>query len=72
LCSHGKIAKPFKIRVGLCSHGKIAKPFKIRVGLCSHGKIAKPFKLRVVLCYKYCYSDSRTLWAVMKGGGLAL
>jgi hypothetical protein len=23
-------------------------------------------------CYKYCYSDSRNLWAVMKGGGLAL
>ena len=22
-------------------------------------------------CYKYCYSDSRNLWAVMKGGGLA-
>ena len=20
-------------------------------------------------CYKYCYSDSRKLWAVMKGGG---
>jgi hypothetical protein len=23
-------------------------------------------------CYKYCYSDSRKLWAVMKEGGLAL
>ena len=23
-------------------------------------------------CYKYCYSDSRKLGAVMKGGGLAL
>jgi hypothetical protein len=23
-------------------------------------------------CYKYCYSDSRNLWAVMKVGGLAL
>jgi hypothetical protein len=23
-------------------------------------------------CYKYCYSDSRKLWAVMKGGGLVL
>ena len=23
-------------------------------------------------CYKYCYSDSRKLWAVMKGGGLEL
>jgi hypothetical protein len=23
-------------------------------------------------CYKYCYSDSQNLWAVMKGGGLAL
>jgi hypothetical protein len=23
-------------------------------------------------CYKYCYSDNRKLWAVMKGGGLAL
>ena len=23
-------------------------------------------------CYKYCYSDSGRLWAVMKGGGLAL
>ena len=23
-------------------------------------------------CYEYCYSDSRKLWAVMKGGGLAL
>jgi hypothetical protein len=23
-------------------------------------------------CYKYCYSDSRNLWAVMKAGGLAL
>jgi hypothetical protein len=23
-------------------------------------------------CYKYYYSDSRKLWAVMKGGGLAL
>jgi hypothetical protein len=23
-------------------------------------------------CYKYCYSDSQKLWAVMKGGGLAL
>ena len=23
-------------------------------------------------CYKYCYSDSRKIWAVMKGGGLAL
>jgi hypothetical protein len=23
-------------------------------------------------CYKYCYSDSRKLWAVMKGEGLAL
>ena len=23
-------------------------------------------------CYTYCYSDSRKLWAVMKGGGLAL
>ena len=23
-------------------------------------------------CCKYCYSDSRILWAVMKGGGLAL
>jgi hypothetical protein len=22
--------------------------------------------------YKYCYSDSRNLWAVMKAGGLAL
>jgi hypothetical protein len=22
-------------------------------------------------CYKYCYSDSRNLWAVMKAGGLA-
>ena len=22
-------------------------------------------------CYTYCYSDSRKLWAVMKGGGLA-
>jgi hypothetical protein len=22
--------------------------------------------------YKYCYSDSLKLWAVMKGGGLAL
>ena len=22
-------------------------------------------------CYKYCYSDGRKLWAVMKGGGLA-
>ena len=25
-----------------------------------------------IYCYKYCYSDSRELWAVMKGGGLAL
>jgi hypothetical protein len=23
-------------------------------------------------CYKYCYSDSRNIWAVMKAGGLAL
>jgi hypothetical protein len=23
-------------------------------------------------CYKYCYSDSRKLWAVMKGGDLTL
>ena len=23
-------------------------------------------------CYKYCYSDSRKRWAVMKGGGLTL
>ena len=23
-------------------------------------------------CYTYCYSDSQKLWAVMKGGGLAL
>jgi hypothetical protein len=23
-------------------------------------------------CYKYCYIDSRKLWAVLKGGGLAL
>ena len=23
-------------------------------------------------CYKYCYGDSRNLWAVMKAGGLAL
>ena len=23
-------------------------------------------------CYKYCYSDSRNLWTVMKAGGLAL
>ena len=23
-------------------------------------------------CYKYCYSDNRNLWAVMKAGGLAL
>ena len=23
-------------------------------------------------CYKYCYSDSRNLWAVMKAGGLVL
>ena len=23
-------------------------------------------------CYKYCYSDSRILWAVIKAGGLAL
>jgi transposase-like protein len=23
-------------------------------------------------CYKYSYSDSRKLWAVMKAGGLAL
>ena len=23
-------------------------------------------------CYKYCYSDSRNLWAIMKAGGLAL
>ena len=23
-------------------------------------------------CYKYCCSDSRKLWAVIKGGGLAL
>jgi hypothetical protein len=23
-------------------------------------------------CYKYCYSDSRNLWAAMKAGGLAL
>jgi len=23
-------------------------------------------------CYKYCYSDSWKLWAVMKAGGLAL
>ena len=23
-------------------------------------------------CYKYCNSDSRNLWAVMKAGGLAL
>jgi hypothetical protein len=23
-------------------------------------------------CYKYCYSDGRNLWAVMKAGGLAL
>jgi hypothetical protein len=23
-------------------------------------------------CYKYCYSDSRKLWAVMKAAGLAL
>jgi hypothetical protein len=23
-------------------------------------------------CYKYCYSDSRKLWAVMEEGGLAL
>jgi hypothetical protein len=23
-------------------------------------------------CCKYCYSDSRKLWVVMKGGGLAL
>ena len=23
-------------------------------------------------CYKYCYSDSRNLWAVMKAGGLPL
>jgi hypothetical protein len=23
-------------------------------------------------CYKYCYSDSRNFWAVMKAGGLAL
>jgi hypothetical protein len=22
-------------------------------------------------CYKYCYSDSRNHWAVMKAGGLA-
>jgi hypothetical protein len=22
-------------------------------------------------CYKYCFSDSRNLWAVMKAGGLA-
>jgi hypothetical protein len=24
------------------------------------------------ICYKYCYSDSRKLCAVMKGGGLVL
>jgi hypothetical protein len=23
-------------------------------------------------CYKYCYSDSQNLWALMKAGGLAL
>jgi hypothetical protein len=23
-------------------------------------------------CYKYCYSDNRNLWVVMKSGGLAL
>ena len=23
-------------------------------------------------CYKYCYSDSRNIWTVMKAGGLAL
>ena len=23
-------------------------------------------------CYKYCYSDSRNLWVVMKAGGLEL
>ena len=23
-------------------------------------------------CNKYCYSDSRNIWAVMKAGGLAL
>ena len=23
-------------------------------------------------CYKYCYCDSRNLWAVMKAGGLPL
>ena len=23
-------------------------------------------------CYKYCYSDNRNLWTVMKAGGLAL
>jgi hypothetical protein len=23
-------------------------------------------------CYKYCHSDSRNIWAVMRAGGLAL
>ena len=36
--------------------------------------VAHKTKDRVPLwyCYKYCYSDSRKLWAIMKGGGLAL
>jgi hypothetical protein len=28
--------------------------------------------LPILFCYKYCYSDSRNLWTVMKAGGLAL
>ena len=36
--------------------------------------IALTTNLRILFqyCYKYCYCDSRNLWAVMKVGGLAL
>jgi hypothetical protein len=44
---------------------------KIVLHFCWH-LIFIHFHYVKIHCYKYCYSDSRRLWAVMKGGGLAL
>jgi hypothetical protein len=37
----------------------------------NHRPVASCWQTLSQYCYKYCYSDSRKLWAVMKGGGLA-
>ena len=67
------IVKMYKVKVST----KMSKLFFLsmcdaKVFLTFGADLTTVLPVSFKYCYKYCYSDSRKLWAVMKGGGLAL